>query len=170
MLSSWEIINTARPLLSSFFLIATYLSRDKPSTCCHLSITRFTTKIRISSSMDPQVSTSSGQHSQTTDMSDSGPIDFKQRLLAALNDECEIMDLLSEREPPWGEVVILQFEGIKYVLMRDAEALPRSVDASILLIIHASDSTLAFGFKSSMTRSSIVTFSLNTHRTNDAWP
>ena len=118
--------------------------------------------------MDPQVSTSSGQHSQTTDTSDSGPINFKQRLLAALNDECEIMDLLSEREPPWGEVVILEFQGIKYVLIPDAEALPRSVHPSILLTIHTSDSTLAFDSKNSMTRSSIVIFSLNTHGTKDA--
>ena len=77
--------------------------------------------------MASQVSTSLGQQSQATFISESGPIGFKQRILAALNDEGEIMGLLSQREPPWGKVVILQFQGIHYVLIRDAEALPRSV-------------------------------------------
>ena len=118
--------------------------------------------------MAAQVSFSSYQQSPAVGTWDSGPVDFKQFLLAALNDPCEIMELLSERKPPWGEVVILQFEGIKYELVRDAEALPRSVYVGITPIMHTSNWALAFDFKSSMTRSSIVTFSLSINGTKNA--
>ena len=117
--------------------------------------------------MAAPVSFSSYQQSLALGTWDIGPVDFKQFLLAALNDPCEIMELLSEREPPWGEVVILHFEGIKYVLVCDAEALPRSIYLSILLIVRPTDSTLAFDSRSSMMISSTVIFSLNTNGTND---
>ena len=79
-----------------------------------------------------QVAPSSGQHSQATTIPDFSPIAFKQQLLAALNDECEIMCLLSERE--WSDPMILQFQGVMYILVRDVEALPRSVHLRVLLV------------------------------------
>ena len=95
--------------------------------------------------MDPQVSTSSGQHSQAASLPESSPIAFKQQLLAALNDECEIMDLLSMRK--WDQIVIIQFQGTKYVLICDAEALPRSVYLRILLIMYTSDWSFSLRFE-----------------------
>lgn len=87
--------------------------------------------------MAQHVAPSSGQPSHTTNISASSPIEFKRQLLAALDDEWEIMYLLSMRE--WDEIMIFQFQGIEYVLVCDVEALPRSVDLDILYIIHASD-------------------------------
>ena len=99
--------------------------------------------------MAQQVTPPSGQHSQAATLPESSPIAFKQQLLAALNDECEIMGLLSRRG--WDDIMILQLQGIVYILCPDAEALPRSVHPSIPLVTQTSDSISAFDSKSSMT-------------------
>ena len=78
--------------------------------------------------MAHQIVPSAGQHSQAAAIPDYSPIAFKQELLAAFDDDCEIMDLLRLRE--WDKIVILQFQGIEYVLICDVEALPRSVHLS----------------------------------------
>ena len=116
--------------------------------------------------MAQQIVPSSGQLSHATNISASSPLEFKRQLLAALDDEGEMMYLLSIRK--WDEIVIFRFQGIEYVLACDVEAIPWSVDLGILLIIHVSDWTLAFDFKSSMMTPSIVIVSLNTPETNNA--
>ena len=75
----------------------------------------------------------SGQYKQLTAIPAFGPIEFKQHLLAAFDDEGEIADLLSMWD--WDKIVILQFQGKEYVLISDVEVLPRSDHLSILLIL-----------------------------------
>lgn len=100
--------------------------------------------------MAQQVASSLGQPSQAAASRDSSPIAFKQHLLASLNDECEIMNMLSMQE--WDKIAVCQFQGIEYVLICDPEPLPRSVHLSIPLITPKFNSSLAFDIQSSTTK------------------